>query len=86
MRRIVISLFVVSRSAALMTAMDVVLPTSTSVTTTAGEPCSYQVSATYQITLNSFEMGNFRYESSVGRNEYVTESEVELSALFGAVT
>lgn len=40
----------------------------------------------YQITLNSFEMGKFRYEASAGRNKYVTDSEVELFALFGAVT
>jgi hypothetical protein len=69
-----------------MTAMDFVLPTSTRATTTAGEPCSYQASAMYQITLNSFEMGKFRYEASAGRNKYVTDSEVELFALFGAVT
>lgn len=40
----------------------------------------------YQITLNSFEMGKFRYEASAGRNKYVADSEVAPSALFGAVT
>ena len=50
------------------------------------EPESYQVSATYKITLNSFAIGTLRYESSVGFNGYVVESQVELSALFGAVS
>jgi hypothetical protein len=50
------------------------------------EPESYQVSATYKITLNSFAIGTLRYESSVGFNGYVVESQIELSALFGAVS
>ncbi len=55
-------------------------------TAVAMEPESYQVSATYKITLNSFAIGTLRYESSVGFNGYVVESQVELSALFGAVS
>jgi len=55
-------------------------------TAVAMEPESYQVSATYKITLNSFAIGTLRYESSVGFNGYVVESQIELSALFGAVS
>jgi hypothetical protein len=55
-------------------------------TAAAKEPESYQVSATYKITLNSFAIGTLRYESSVGFNGYVVESQIELSALFGAVS
>ncbi|MGI9522923.1 MAG: hypothetical protein ACR2PG_14890 [Hyphomicrobiaceae bacterium] len=52
----------------------------------AEEPESYQVSATYKITLNSFAIGSLRYESNVGFNGYVVETHIELSALFGAVS
>ena len=55
-------------------------------TAAAKEPVSYQVSATYKITLNSFGIGTLHYESNVGFNGYVVESEVELSTLFGAVS
>jgi len=55
-------------------------------TAVAKEPQSYQVSATYKITLNSFAIGTLRYESNVGFNGYVVDTQIELSALFGAVS
>ncbi len=53
---------------------------------TAKDPGPYRVSATCKITFNSFEIGTLRCDSSVGLSGYVVESEVELSALFGAVS
>jgi len=52
----------------------------------AKEPLSYKISATYQVTLNSFNVGTVRYLSNVERGHYVAESKIELSALFGAVS
>ena len=76
-----------SRPGAWMTAIVGAILTVALVTMAAAkEREPYQVSATYKITLNSFEIGTLRYESSVGSNGYVVESEVELSALFGAVS
>jgi len=81
------SLFVLSRTAAPITAIISAMLTVASATPSAAkDPEPYRVSATYNITLNSFEIGTLRYESSVGFSGYVVESEVELSALFGAVS
>jgi hypothetical protein len=43
-----------------------------------------QVSATYQIALNGFNVGNFRYTSETGKQSYNLTSDVELSLLMGA--
>jgi len=76
-----------SRPGAWMTAIVGAILTVALVTMAAAkEREPYRVSATYKITLNSFEIGTLRYESSVGFNGYVVKSEVELSALFGAVS
>ena len=72
-----------SAAVASVWAVALVLGATTAV---AKEPEPYRVSATYKITLNSFAIGTLRYESSVGFNGYVVESEIELSALFGAVS
>ena len=81
------SLLALSRSATSMTAViGTILTIACTTTVAAKDPEPYRVSATYKITLNSFEIGTLRYESSVGFNGYVVESEVQLSALFGAVS
>jgi hypothetical protein len=81
------SLSALSRSASSIVAIAGAILTLAGATTAAAkEPESYQVSATYKITLNSFAIGILRYESSVGFNGYVVESKIELSALFGAVS
>jgi hypothetical protein len=81
------SLSALLRSAASIVAIVGAIFTLAGVTTAAAkERKSYQVSATYKITLNSFAIGTLRYESSVGLNGYVVESKIELSALFGAVS
>ncbi|MCP4780656.1 MAG: hypothetical protein GY877_07860 [Hyphomicrobium sp.] len=81
------SLLAMSRPRAWMTAVvGAILTVACATTAAAKGPEPYRVIATYKITLNSFEIGTLRYESSVGFNGYVVESEVELSALFGAVS
>ena len=42
------------------------------------------VSAVYQIVLNGFDIGNFRYTSEVNGPAYALTSDVELSLLMGA--
>lgn len=43
-----------------------------------------QVSAVYQIALNGFDVGSFRYTSEVSGQSYNLTSDVELSLLLGA--
>ncbi len=43
-----------------------------------------EVSAVYKITLNGFELGSFRFNSTVTADHYSADSDVELSALLGA--
>lgn len=42
-----------------------------------------QVDASYKITLNGFELGNFRFSSDVARDHYALNTDVEISALLG---
>lgn len=42
-----------------------------------------QVDANYQVTLNGFDIGSFRYSSNVTRDHYALDTDVELSALLG---
>jgi hypothetical protein len=42
-----------------------------------------RVDASYQITLNGFDLGSFRFKSNVGRNEYTLDTDVRISALLG---
>lgn len=42
-----------------------------------------KVDASYQITLNGFDLGTFRFKSNVGRNEYQLDTDVRISALLG---
>lgn len=43
-----------------------------------------EVNAVYKITLNGFDLGSFRYTSSVTPDGYSLDSDVEISALLGA--
>ncbi len=47
---------------------------------------SSAVSAVYQIALNGFNVGSFRYTSQVGAQSYDLTSDVKLSLLLGAFT
>ncbi len=73
-------------AASIVGIVGAILTVAGATTAAAKEPKSYQVSATYKITLNSFGIGTLRYESNVGFNGYVVDTEIELSALFGAVS
>jgi hypothetical protein len=42
-----------------------------------------KVDATYKITLNGFDLGNFHFKSDVGRARYELETDVQISALLG---
>lgn len=42
-----------------------------------------RVDATYRITLNGFNLGNFQFKSDVGRNRYTLDTDVQISALLG---
>lgn len=42
-----------------------------------------QVDASYKITLNGFDLGNFRFSSDVERDHYALNTDVEISALLG---
>lgn len=42
-----------------------------------------KVDANYKITLNGFDLGSFRFQSNVGRNEYSLDTDVQISALLG---
>lgn len=48
----------------------------------AGLPAA-EVDATYKITLNGFDLGNFRFGSNVDHERYTLDTDVELSALLG---
>lgn len=43
-----------------------------------------QISAVYQISLNGFDVGNFRYTSETSGQSYKLTSDVELSLMMGA--
>lgn len=43
-----------------------------------------QISAVYQISLNGFDVGNFRYTSELNGKSYKLNSDVQLSLLLGA--
>lgn len=47
-------------------------------------PGPAQISALYKITLNGFELGEFRFTSRTATGSYFLDSNVELSALLGA--
>ena len=42
-----------------------------------------RVDATYKISLNGFNLGNFHFKSDVGRSKYILETDVQISALLG---
>lgn len=42
-----------------------------------------KVDAGYKISLNGFELGDFRFKSDVGRSAYTLDTDVEISALLG---
>jgi hypothetical protein len=42
-----------------------------------------RVDATYKITLNGFDLGNFHFKSDVGRSRYTLDTDVQISALLG---
>ncbi len=42
-----------------------------------------RVDASYKITLNGFDLGDFRFKSNVGRTSYTLETDVRISALLG---
>lgn len=42
-----------------------------------------RVDASYRITLNGFNLGNFQFKSDVGRKRYTLDTDVEISALLG---
>ena len=42
-----------------------------------------KVDAAYKISLNGFELGDFRFKSNVGRTSYTLDTDVQISALLG---
>jgi hypothetical protein len=57
-------------------------PSAKAATTTPGVS-PVRVSAVYQITLNGFDIGTFRFKSNVDRTRYALDTDVEISALLG---
>lgn len=51
----------------------------------ADPSASSKVSAKYQITFNGFDIGSFRFESSVDRATYTLASSAKVSALLGVL-
>lgn len=59
-----------------------VAPVATAAPTPSGVS-PVKVDASYKITLNGFELGDFRFKSDVGRTQYTLETDVQISALLG---
>jgi hypothetical protein len=49
----------------------------------AGEAWPTRVTAAYKVTFNGFNVGSFRFESTVNGRQYVLDGNAELSALLG---
>ncbi|WP_083567597.1 DUF3108 domain-containing protein [Hyphomicrobium sp. CS1GBMeth3] len=69
-----------------VTALGAFLFTPSPLATAAPTPpgiSPVRVDASYRITLNGFNLGNFQFKSDVGRNRYTLDTDVEISALLG---
>lgn len=68
------------RRTALLAALAAFLPAAAA----ADDGWPSKVSAKYKITFNGFDIGSFRFDSSIGPRSYSLTGSAELSALLGA--
>jgi hypothetical protein len=54
--------------------------------TAGSEPWPSNVTATYKITFNGFDIGVFRFQTNIGPQGYTANGDAQISALLGAFT